>query len=259
MTRRSWGTYTRQLQLHARDRGYRARIAGALQRIRDIDAEGLRLFLAISGGKDSVALAGLLCEAGLQPHGVHVNTDLNTPGTLDTAIAAATELGFALDLYEPTHDVWELLAQPFTDKCDPLFDKASSGTLLVAYTYDHHDRWDGSWTGMRADESRGRAINSRVRGALYQLKSDQKWIAQPMLWLTARDVLAYAHVNRLPIHPHYALAYERLGVSPEMSRVDCLVTPPGVAALGAHAVARVLYPDLWGRIEEARPALRATR
>lgn len=259
MTRHHWSTVEARLRMHARDAGFKRRVAGAMRRIRDIDDEGLPLFLALSGGKDSVALAGMLVECDVYPHAVHVHTELNTPGTLDVVDATIAMLGLSLDVWEPEHDVWELLRIEPADKRDELFDKASSGSLLVSYTYAHHEQWAGSWTGMRAEESRGRMLNARARGALYQLKIDGKWIAQPLLWLSPQDVLAYALDRGLPIHPHYRRAYERFGATPERSRVDCLVTPPGVAALGAHAEARVLYPDLWARIEEARPSLRGTR
>lgn len=242
---------------HARSSAFKARRRAAVARIREIDAEGLHLFFALSGGKDSVALAGLLSEAGVDVHAVHVHTELNTPGTLGVVDEVTDKLGMSLDVYEPEHDVWQLLAQEHSDKVDPLFDRASSGVMLVAYTYEHD--YDGAWTGMRADESRGRMLNCRMRGALYQLAIDQRWIAQPLLWWTAQDVLAYAEDAGLPVHPHYRLAHERFGVTPERSRVDCLVTPPGVAAQGAHAIARALYPDLWRRIEDARPDLRGTR
>lgn len=243
--------------MHAATPRFRSLVGRTLRLIREIDAEGLRLFCALSGGKDSTALAGLLHEAGVPFHAVHVHTELNTPGTRETVEALVARLGCSLDVYEPVESVWDLLAEPVVNGHDPLFNRASSGSLLVAYTYD--GPWDGSWTGMRADESRGRCLNARVRGALYRLKADGKWIAQPMLWWSVKDVYAYIVSRGLPLHPHYQRAYERLGVSPERSRVDCLVTAETVAALGAHAEARALYPELWSRIEEARPRLQHTR
>lgn len=243
--------------MHARSDAFRRRVAQTLRTIQEIDDEGLRLFLALSGGKDSTTLAGLLDEAGVEAHAVYIRTEINTPGTDDQVDALTDAIGCSLDTYEPEESVWDLLAQSPAGGKDPLFDRASAGSMLVAYTYE--GEWDGSWTGLRADESRGRTMNARMRGALYQLKTDQKWIAQPMLWWTAQDVLAYAVARGLPIHPHYRLAYERLGITPERARVDCLVTAETVSALGAHATARALYPALWGRIEAARPSLRHTR
>lgn len=251
-----WAAIVATWRMHARTSGFKARVRATLDRIRDIEAEGLRLFLALCG-KDSTALAGLLCEAGVTFHATHVHTELNTPGTLDHVLAVADLVDCSLDVYEPERDVWELLAAPVVNGKDPLLDHASSGSLLVAYTYEGD--WDGSWTGMRAEESRGRRMNARARGALYQLAVDDKWIAQPMLWWTAQDVYAYIVDRGLPMHPHYRLAYEKCGATPERSRVDCIVTPDRVAALGANAESRRLYPDLWARIESARPSLRTTR
>lgn len=252
-----WSAVVATWRMHATRPAFKRLVTRTMEAAREIDAEGLRLFLALSGGKDSTALAGVLNEAGVDYHAVHVHTEINTPGTRETVDALADHIGFSLDVCEPEDDVWELLAQPVEGKKDPLFDRASSGSLLVAHTYA--EEWDGSWTGMRANESRGRTMNARVRGSLYQLVVDQKWIAQPLLWWTAQDVYAYIVTRGLPLHPHYRLAYERCGVTPERSRVDCIVTPETVAARGAHAEARVLYPSLWSRIEAARPSLSLTR
>ncbi len=252
-----WAAVEATWKMHARTAMHRARVAKTIRMIRDIHAEGLKLFFAFSGGKDSTALAGLLEDAGVEAHAVHVHTELNTPGTREHVDVVTDILGMGLDVYEPEESVWDLLAQPVVGGKDPLLDRASAGSLLVAYTYEHD--LDGSWTGLRADESRGRRMNARVRGALYQLASDGKWIAQPLLWWTAQDVFAYAVTRGLPVHPHYRLAYEVCGVTPERARVDCIVTPEGPAAMGAHAVAQRLYSNLWRRVEDARPSLRLTR
>lgn len=195
---------------------------------------------------------------------VHIAIPLNCPGQEETSIAACEKLDMNLDVVEPEVDMWEwlaalprkesLLQHETFEKFLGLF---SAGTNLVAYQYEHN--YDGAFSGMRADESRGRKMNTAVRGSLYQIAVDQLWMCNPICGWTARDVFACAVALDLPIHPHYQRLYERFGESPESpgSRVDVLFTTPSVRAMGTAVQARTLYPEIWERLVELRPEVRA--
>jgi len=223
------------------------------------------LLVCVSGGKDSVALAGVVSivadRTGRDFDAAHMSTPLNPPGTEETAIETCSKTGLSLDVREPEKDVWELLRE-IPSELSVLDGKGSemlglaiaSGNMLHAYGKERGI--EGVYTGMRAEESKGRRLNERFRGSFYHVEH-RGWTCNPLRGWTAADVFATAISLELPIHPHYRLALEKLGVDPESqrSRVDCIVTNENVTSLGAMAVARHLYPKLWRQIAEIRPEI----
>lgn len=258
----TWESHLATWRLHAQTGFFRHRVRRAVE-IAEEGAKGRKLFAALSGGKDGVAMAGVLVSAGLREMPfVHAHTPLNTPGMEETALACAEKLDLELDIVEPEIDVWDLLRSlpadiSILDERNhlPLRNAIASGNMLVAHQYEHG--YDGAMSGMRAEESHGRAMNRALRGHTYQLKIDGSWMCCPIADWSARDVFAWLVHRDLPIHPHYRLLYERFGVSPESrsARVDCMITTDSIAARGAIAQLRSLYPALWGRITSIRPEL----
>lgn len=267
----TWQSWQQTWAIHARSPAYRSKVKRAVEIISEAERKVGKLFCALSGGKDSLALLAMLRAAQAQHVvAVHCSTPLNTPGMEESAESAADALGFAYEEVEPdlgeSTDVWRLLRELPSDQSIISGDagkqlrlKIASGNMLVAYLYQ--SEWRGSYTGMRADESRGRRVNRMVRGTLYRNSQDGTWMCQPIVDWSSRDVWA-AIVNHGLIPPsHYQLLFERFGISPEspMSRVDCVITSDKVAARGAIAHLPVLYPELWDRLVEIRPELRHER
>lgn len=258
----SWETWVKAWTVHAQTSLYRRRVESAIGTVRSL-LLGTKYFCGLSGGKDGVATAGLLKLAGRGDIPlVHVYTPLNVPGMEDTAKNAAQVLGMKLTTIEPdlADDFWKWLKSlpaPITSRANYsiLGDKIAVGNMLVAYTYEH--KFDGSINGMRAEESKGRRINRKVRGRAYRLKVDGKEMVQPIVDWQARDVFAFCLEHGLPICDHYRLAYERFGLSPESpnSRVDCVIVPDEIACNGTYAMTRQLYPELWRQLVAARPDL----
>jgi predicted phosphoadenosine phosphosulfate sulfurtransferase len=115
----------------------------------------------------------------------------------------------------------------------------------------------GYLTGMRSDESKGRLANRKFRGLSY-LKKDGISVCNPLGDWSAADVWAAVVSNDLPCCHHYQLIYERFGTSPESptSRVDMVVAPETATVLPLMYITKVLYPDLYERICQARPECR---
>lgn len=261
-----WDAWLETWRAHAQTDRFRRRVDSAV----GIAREGAEyatpacMFGALSGGKDGVALAAIVARAGIDVRWCHVHTELNTPRMLETAEACAERLDLDLDITEPAIDVWAFLATLPRD--GSILDESlhlamrkamAAGNLLVAYQYEQG--FKGSYSGMRSEESRGRRWNRKMRGPLYQLTTDGTWMCLPIVDWTARDVFAAAVAWELPIHPHYRLALERLGIEPEspQSRVDSMIPEDRVTRLPAGMQCRILYPDLWRRLVAARPELRA--
>lgn len=265
----SWSGWIATWRLHARSRAHRRRRERAVEIVREAAALGVRWVACVSGGKDSIATLAAIQEAGVTMPAVHAWTEINAPEMDRCAREACGALGFDLDEIEPQDDAgrsidviewlrslpaeWDIL-DPATMREVQL--RIASGNMLVAYQYARG--LNGAVTGMRSEESRGRRLNELTRGPIYQIKIDSHWMCNPLELWTARDVFAVAVERGLPIHPHYQALYERFGVSPEspQSRVDSLLVPDTIATRGALVLARVLYPELWSKLVDARPELR---
>lgn len=224
----------------------------------------LHLFVGLSGGKDSGALAGVVRLAGASHmRAVHAAACFDLPKMIDVAIGQAHAADLALDVIAPTQDGWDLLRQLHrqghgaeTDAGINAIDAVRAhGRMLLGWQYAAG--YAGALSGLRADESMGRAGNRAARGLAYQYQADGQWMVNPLSDWTARDVYAFTLREGIPLHPHYRSFYEILGESPESpaSRVASALGPESHSRRGRHAVARILYPDLWRRLLDASPGL----
>ncbi len=259
----SWESMMRTWEIHATLDSYKRRLDRAVRHARLGHETCGNMYVAMSGGKDGVALACVVSDAGLGDRMLaHAHNELNTPGMLETAEATADLLDMDLDVFEPEQNVFKWLAAYPHDASIVEYEHHkefaklfASGNMLVAYQYDNG--FDGAFTGMRSEESRGRRMNRIMRGHMYQLSKDASWMCQPIVDWSARDVFACLVSHGAPIHPHYKLALENFGIDPESpaSRVDCMIPDEGVSQMPTMMPLRELYPELWRRVVAVRPEL----
>lgn len=261
--RQPWDVWLKTWALHAQTSAFRARMDRALEVLararREIPGQ---MFCAVSGGKDSIAVAALLAEAGWKLPCVHCATELNIPDMESVSARACEQLGLDLTVAEPELDIWEWLRTEYAQQSImehrahiEFRNQFSAGNMLVAQMYAAN--YSGSVSGMRAEESRGRRMNRVVRGPIYQQQTDETWMVLPIVDWTARDVFALAVSRGLPISEHYKVLQSKFLISPESpgSRVDCVLTEEKITARGSMVHLRVLYPELWRRIVALRPEL----
>lgn len=258
----TWAGWEATWRVHARSRAFGQRVQEA---VRCVQAHAhRRLFVGLSGGKDSGALAAVVRLAGASHlPAVHAAAAFDLPGMVETAIAQAHAADLALDVVAPAQDGWALLEELHrqgqgaeTDAGIAALDAVRAhGRLLLGWQYAAG--YEGALSGLRADESRGRAGNRAARGLAYQYQADGHWMVNPLSDWSARDVYALSLREGIPLHPHYRALYETLGESPESpaSRVASALGPEAHSRRGRHAVVRVLYPALWRRLLQASPGL----
>jgi phosphoadenosine phosphosulfate reductase len=145
----------------------------------------------VSWGKDSVALAGLLREAGVA--GVPlVGVKVEPIGNPDCESVRDTFLASWPDR-PPYHE--------FLQRCS--HDDAgwhATGTLEAGFAEAEETVGTSRrMIGLRADESGGRKISMRHRG----LATENS--CRPLGWWSVQDVFAYLASRHLPVHPAYAM------------------------------------------------------
>lgn len=291
----SWATWEATWRLHAKSRAFAHSVETAKRLAREGAAKvaprsnGVGgLFCALSGGKDSVAMAGILVEAGIDVPSVHTTTKLDYPDTLATVEAVAEHLNLELEVVEPANCEWHVeqvcrrfgvaKPQPPVDGYDELsileavpasatlpemldqYRRATaSGNMGVAYTYEHE--YAGSFCGLRSEESNARAMYRAVWGPVFQSRKDQTWRVCPLLGWSDLDVYAFIVDRGLPLHPWYRRAYEAQQgrVNPGTLRVDSCVPETSILGFGSWAVYRRVYREHAEMVERYIPLLKQYR
>jgi 3'-phosphoadenosine 5'-phosphosulfate sulfotransferase (PAPS reductase)/FAD synthetase len=267
----TWASFVAMWKMHAATKAYARTYERSIELV-IAATTGRKLAGCLSGGKDSTVLGKIIRDVELRNHVeiqcVHAHMDLNCPGQREAVEALAEELQLDVDIIEPTVDLWKFLVGVpkekhilNSDAMRQFYDQFTAPHLLVDYQYNHN--FDGAITGMRGTnpkdggESRGRMMNARMRGPLYQIELDKLWMSNPLAGWTARDVWACITQNKLPIHNYYQRLYERFGIPPESpgSRVGELLVMDVVANRGALEHTRALYPELWHKLLAIRPEL----
>ena len=110
-----------------------------------------------------------------------------------------------------------------------------------------------STIGLRAEESKGRKINARVRGELYQA-SDRTWHLCPIAFWSTDDVWAYLASRELK----YNSAYDRMtemGIERERQRLGALLGAKGEGS-GSFAILRQVEPETFYEMAKDFPNIR---
>jgi 3'-phosphoadenosine 5'-phosphosulfate sulfotransferase (PAPS reductase)/FAD synthetase len=285
----NWDVWERVWRLNATTPRFAKKVAKAKQIAREGHARG-RLFCSLSGGKDSVALAGLLCEAGIDVRSVYAHSELVIPDTWETVVAVADRLDLDLHIIQPDPSSieegcavvsnilgierkpklgdewseWDILnAIPRNHIVFGFYDViggiSAGGNMLVSYTHEHG--FDGSFDGRRAEESRARTMQKINVGPIHKHKTDGKWSVCPLMEWTGQDVWSFILSRDLPIHPYYRRAWDG-GLrtdDPSRLRVDSAITPEHVASKGALALIAQTYPEFWAKLVSFRPELNQYR
>lgn len=286
---RPWQEHVDRWLEHAETPAFKERLDKAIG-IAQAGALKGRLLCSLSGGKDSTALAGVLHEAGVRIEGAYARCILNYPDCEDVLSALCERLGCQVTILEPgnlayhvaricrrygtpkprptgaggEYSEWDVL------RCFPrnvcLTDDAQyrslgrafgCSNLLVAYRYTPQGSvYAGAYHGVRAAESTRRYVGSRAYGAIFKSPLDGSWTVTPIVRWSGKDVMAFIHSRKLPLHPFYRAAYETgMGrVDPAKIRVGS-ITSTELAERGRMVPVARVYPNWWRQITRVRPEL----
>ncbi len=113
--------------------------------------------------------------------------------------------------------------------------------------------FDGMAYGLRAEESRGRAMHAQCRGAVFQYKRDGLWGCQPIHDWIYDDVWAFIVSNGLA----YCGVYDRLWDLPQEDQRLSYWAGSTKRRWGRWAVLKRYWPELFNRLAAEFPEVRS--
>jgi phosphoadenosine phosphosulfate reductase len=222
--------------LHARMGEYRRRLRHAraiTSRAMEIGEPG---YVALSGGKDSTVVYGLVREQRPDVPAIWSDDEWWLPETMEY-IRGLQERG--LDVRQirtrARHTEWFGVDGEYDDVAD----------------YARRQGWGMVFLGLRQDESSARRVHLRAYGPLFRSASDGMWHCNPIHDWTWRDVWAYIVSQGLD----YNRAYDRmeeLGIEPERQRIGPLAVERALG-YGQVAILRRGWPEIYNRFAAAHP------
>lgn len=164
--------------------GLTARLSQSVAAVREFPAD----YAGVSWGKDSVVLAHLIWLHAPQVPLLHIRQiPTANPDCLRVRDAFLSRFDVQYVEYTADYRGCEKSAMELEGKTDRVF----YGNFKLA-----GDRYH---SGIRADESGGRAIRCKRYGLLSPNTS------APLAWWRSEDVFGYLAVHDLPVHPAYAM------------------------------------------------------
>ena len=249
-----WDDYRAEDRLQARLPVHRSRIRTARRVVTEWLQRCERPYIAVSGGKDSVAMLHLVQSVavplrGLLPVMWH-DSGVEWPGVPEAFDRLrSAHLVDELVIVRPQADVLDLKRQQLAGEISAakkdrlaLFDPIRSAV-------EQHG-FDGFAVGLRGEESAARLRDRRTHGMLYQQRAGLLRCT-PLAYWTWSDVFAYIAAYQLPLHPIYSAPLLHRAHRGEI-RLSWWASTD-YHELGVVQWVRRAYPAIYARLVEALP------
>lgn len=238
---------------HAQTQRFKRRVTQAIATIEQwIAAADGRVYGAISGGKDSLAMCGLIQQ--VQPGTPFVWVNQGPLGEWDSCVESLSRLrsdrNWNIVELCPPRSLWNLYLDhgvPVGASMTSALDRLINRKLI----YDPIDEWlesnpcNGCAVGLRK-ESKGRMLGIHKHGTLFQNKQGQ-WVCWPLGHWSVDDIWAYILSAELP----YASLYD-----PDPRHIR---NGPPIGTTGANrgrlTHLRINHPDYWEALVRQFPDL----
>lgn len=206
-------------------------------------------YVAVSGGKDSVAVLAVAAEAarklGREIIAWSHVSDASFPGTEETIAEACKIVGVEAHFDRSPVSAFDVFGHAGIKKY------GKEGFFFDAIRAWLGSGYDLAFTGVRAAESRRRMIAARIHGEAYNTSVPAPHRkCEPLAWWTIEDVAAAIHYYGMPIHP----IYDKRCLTHVPIRLG-YVTAADWAADQAPFL-RTNYPEQFRRLAEVYPEVR---
>lgn len=254
----AWASWQRAASLHAKTRAFARRVDAARRVVEQaIELQGSTA-LMWSGGKDSTVMTHLVCVGmGASVPVFSEKDDLDYPGEREYVERLARIWGIDLTVLVPPVSPASWLAEHGKElgDADDVHSRAAGLSKACFYNVVESATKDiGTiFLGLRAEESKGRRMNRKSRGNLYQKKSGQ-WVCNPLSDWIGLDVFAYAAANDVELlHVYKCIAFMHAS-EPWHLRKSWWI-PGNHAATGDAVWLRHYYPSLYRQLVQWIPAV----
>lgn len=234
---------------HALTPLFASKVAAAQQIVSEVLSQSQRPYIAFSTGKDSTVTAALVWEQAPEVPAVYMDADCAFPESVELlermARAGHTVIKWPC---EPFLDILERAGGPDAPGVEDATMRATVWgpvkALLAASAYD------GSFVGLRAEESRDRRRLIQIRGPVFR-QAQYGGILEglPVAWWTDRDVWAFIVSRGLD----YNRAYDRMEQLPFRQRRISYWAGETSRRYGRWVWLRREYPALWNRFSSRFP------
>lgn len=244
-----------QYRLHARLSGHRRLVERALGLIEEALNTDRSWYVSWSGGKDSNALLHLVRRLKPDVPIMHFDTELDYPDCRETATCWIDEWGIGdqTTVLRPEVSLWEIIdrhggPEMQVNRASSELDK--KGFFEPVARYAEERGYTGVFMGLRAEESRGRCMNRKMRGPMYATTRGMMHCNPLSDWRTA-DVWAYTVANDIPWLP----VYDKVRGHPNPERIREGWYPVGgfQVSQGGLVWLRANYPELYQELKRRYP------
>jgi 3'-phosphoadenosine 5'-phosphosulfate sulfotransferase (PAPS reductase)/FAD synthetase len=252
-----WDAWMRAAGEHSRTQAYRRKVDRSRAEIA-LALEAGSWACMVSGGKDSAALGHLVASVDSRCEWISEKDDLDYPGESEYVTGLAEQAGAPLTIVSPGFSVWAKFAEmagTFGAWAD-IHGRATEFSADSFYSVvEEATRGRPIFLGLRAEESRGRAMNRYSRGLTYTKRSGQR-VCQPLGDWRSIDVYAYAATHEIPLLPVYKCVALMHREDPGRIRKSWWVG--GAANASGHVRWLAWYwPSLFARLCSVMPQARA--
>jgi len=209
-------------------------------------------YVAVSGGKDSIAMLGIVNdvanESGRQFSVWSHLSDASFPGTLETIEEACRQIEAIPEIDWSPVSAFEVV----TNKIQAQFGK--KGYFFSAIeNYVKLNNKDLAFVGVRAGESHRRARACKIHGSIFKTKVPSPiTVCYPLIYFDVFDVAgAICHYN-LPFHP----VYSKVPVDGNKLNIRLgYLTAKDLLHMGSAVFIRLNYPELYMKLRQAYPEI----
>lgn len=206
-------------------------------------------YVALSGGKDSVAMSFVVDEAARIIGSdftlwVHLS-DASFPGTEETCLKVAKMLGRDLDISRCKESAFEMLT---IDKV-----KAFGKTgVFFNEVRKYAENKDLAFVGVRANESKRRMQAAKAHGTnFFSASMGNCTVVNPLQWFDIYDVAAILLEYNAPIHPIYKKHSVDIGNNsngePYFVRLS-YITSKDLWEKGTVSFIKINYPEIYSKL-----------